>query len=173
MAQHYRKFWPLALAAAVLAAEPADAETLCPEGTVCAADPDGIAALIRSEGYKAKVGTAEDGDPMIESAASGYDFDLYFYDCTDKKACKSLQFWINFKDDGTNTPELANKWNQSKRFLQMAVNENNTLSVSYDVTTVGGLTPANFADILDWWAVMLSQVHGFFSENAGQEGETT
>jgi len=158
-----RRLWPLAAALSVLAAGPAQAESACPDKTVCAADPDGIAALMQEEGYRAKVGKARDGDPMIESGA-GYDYTIQFYQCTEGKDCKSLQFLVLFKDDGTNTPELANRWNKTKRFVQMAARDDGTLSLSYDVTTVGGLTRANFADVLDWWAVMLAQASSFFSE---------
>ena len=50
----------------------------------------------------------------------------------------------------------------------MAVNENGSLAFSYDVTTVGGLTKANFADVVDWWQVMLGQVRTYFSERSAK-----
>ena len=163
MTPQLRKWWPPVLAAATMFAIPAQAAG-CPSGTVCAADPAGVAAAMQAEGYRAKLGKAKDGDPMIESA-SGYDFIVHFYQCSEGKDCKSLQFLIVFKDDGTNTPELANRWNKQKRFAQMAARDDGSMWLSYDVTTVGGLTRENFADVLDWWGVMLSQVRTFFSEN--------
>lgn len=162
---------PLALTASLLVAGPAQAKGECPGKTVCAADPDSIAEVMRAEGYQAKLGKAKDGDPMIESGASGYNFTVYFYDCTENDACKSVQFLTVFENDGTNTPELANRWNRQKRFVQMAADDGGTLSLSYDVTTVGGLTRENFADVVDWWAVMMSQVRQFFNEQpAADEG---
>ena len=103
---------------------------------------------------------------MIESAAAGYDFRINFNDCKSGKECRSLGFVVVFEDDGKNTPALANAWNRAKRFSQMAANENGTLAFSYDVTTVGGLTKANFADVVDWWQVMLGQMRTFFAEQA-------
>lgn len=161
-----RNLWLGAAAAYCLVAGPAQAESPCAADTVCAADPEGIAAKMREDGYQAKLTKARDGDPMIESGASGYNFTVQFYDCTDGADCKSLQFLVIFKDDGTNTPDLANRWNKAKRFVQMAARDDGSLSVSYDVTTLGGLTPKNFSDVLDWWSVMLSQVRQFFSDNA-------
>jgi hypothetical protein len=155
--------WPLAAAASLMGACTARAES-CPAGTVCAADPEGIAKLMQDEGYRAKLGKAPDGDPMIESAA-GYDFILHFYQCTGGQDCKSLQFLTTFKDDGANTPELANRWNKAKRFGQMSARDDGSLSVSYDVTTVGGLTRANFADVVDWWAVLMNELRQFFADN--------
>jgi hypothetical protein len=81
------------------------------------------------------------------------------------KDCNSVQFGINFADDGGNTVELANKWNQSKRFIQMSLADDKTLDVSYDVSTIGGLNQENFADVVDWWSVMLGELSKFFKEN--------
>ncbi|MCX7865404.1 MAG: YbjN domain-containing protein [Novosphingobium sp.] len=167
---HHGKRWLPDLAAtavfvlALVAHGPAEAAGACPAGTICAADPAGVAAAMQAEGYRARLGKAKDGDPMIESAAAGYDYTVQFYQCNDGRNCQSLQFLILFKDDGTNTPELANRWNKQKRFTQMAARDDGSLSLSYDVTTVGGLTRENFADVLDWWSVMLSQLPRFFSQ---------
>jgi hypothetical protein len=146
------------------AAEPA----ACPAGLICASDPEGVAEELRKLGYRAELTKHESGDPQIKSAAAGYDYRLNFNDCTANTQCRSLGFVIVFADDGKNTLELANTWNRQKRFSQMAVNENGSLAFSYDVTTVGGLTKANFADVVDWWQVMLGQLRGYFSERSGK-----
>lgn len=72
---------------------------------------------------------------------------------------------MSFEDDGGNTPELANKWNKDKRFAQMSVWDDRSLALAYDVTTVGGLNRKNFADVVDWWAVMLGEAGKFFKDN--------
>jgi len=75
---------------------------------------------------------------------------------------------ISFADDGTNTPELANKWNTKKRFLQMSVDDDKSLAVSMDVSTIGGLNIKNFADVIDWWSVMLGELNKFFKEQGAK-----
>jgi len=50
----------------------------------------------------------------------------------------------------------------------MAARDDGGLSLSFDVTTVGGLNRTNFADALDWWGVMLGQLRTFFAENAAE-----
>lgn len=149
---------------AFAATEPAP----CPGGMICASDPEAVAEELRKLGYRAELTRHESGDPQIKSAAAGYDYRLNFNDCTENKRCRSLGFVIVFADDGKNTLELANTWNRQKRFSQMAVNENGSLAFSYDVTTVGGLTKANFADVVDWWQVMLGQLRVYFSEQSGK-----
>lgn len=132
---------------------------------VCASDPEGVAAALRKLGYRADLGRHEEsGDPMIQSAASGYDFTIHFNDCKASKECKSLGFIIAFANDGTNTPELANKWNKQKRFSQMAAFDDGRMGLSYDLSTVGGVNMANFADVVDWWQVILGQVREFFAK---------
>jgi hypothetical protein len=146
----------------------ASAPLACPSGTICAADPEAVADELRKLGYRAELTAHESGDPQIKSAAAGYDYRLNFNDCTANEQCRSLGFVVVFGDDGKNTLALANTWNRQKRFSQMAVNENGSLAFSYDVTTVGGLTKANFADVVDWWQVMLGQLRGYFSERANK-----
>lgn len=47
----------------------------------------------------------------------------------------------------------------------MAAHDDTTLSVHHDLSTVGGLTQANFADMLDWWSSQLGVMRTFFREN--------
>ena len=159
----------LALFATSLSA-PALAEAGCPAGLVCAADPRSVVDALQSLGYKAMLGKSDTtGNPKIESSAAGYDYTIYFYDCAAPKGCGSLGFTVVFEDDGTNTARLANAWNKDNRFSQMAVNDNGTMAFTYDVTTVGGVNRANFADVVDWWQVMLGKVRGFFTEQQKQK----
>lgn len=143
------------------------ASAACPSGTVCADDPQTVVRAMQDAGFRAKLGAMKsNGDPFIESAAGGYDFEVQFNDCTDHKDCKSLMFVVSFNnDDGGNTMELANKWNRGHRFSQMAFDDRQWLNVSYDVTTVGGLTKDNMASVLNWWSLVLGDIRTFFSEN--------
>ncbi len=149
-----------------LAAVPATAtaQAACPSGQVCASRPDTVVEALQSAGFKAQLDKDDLGDPKIDSAASGYNFTIYFYGCKDGKECNSLRFATVFEDDGTNTPELANRWNKVKRFAQMSAQDNGSLQVAYDVTTAGGVNQTNFADAVDWWQVMLSELRAFFGQ---------
>ena len=153
-----------ALAVAAVPAQAADEEP-CGKGLVCANAPETVVKAIQDAGFKASLSKSEStGNPMITSAASGYDFRVYFYECEDGKNCASLHFSTSFADDGKNTPELANLWNRERRFSQMAVDEDGSLALTYDVTTYGGLTQLNFADVVDWWQTMLGALNAFFRE---------
>jgi hypothetical protein len=135
----------------------------CGVNLVCASSPPSIVKALQAAGYQASLGKSEKtGNPKIDSAASGYKFTVFFYECEKAVKCGSIQFQVSFADDGTNTAVLANKWNSTKRFLQMSVDDDKALAASMDVATIGGLNQKNFADVLDWWSTMLGELNKFF-----------
>ena len=82
--------------AAMLALAPL---SLHAQSFVDASDADIIAGLIQDEGYRAVVGSDGVGDPMITSSANGYDFEIYFYGCTDGEivVTYSSAFYLTLK----------------------------------------------------------------------------
>ncbi|MFC3594341.1 YbjN domain-containing protein [Novosphingobium piscinae] len=153
----------VAVLAAGLAA-PVAAATDCPTALICAANPRGIVDSLQAQGFKAVLGKSDNtGNPKITSSASGYAYTIFFYGCDKGANCTSLGFSVNFEDDGANSLALANEWNKDKRFSAMSFDESDkSLMLTYDVTTIGGLTQVNFADVVDWWQTMLGQARTFF-----------
>ena len=162
-------FHAAALAAGLLAASAAQAKDTdpCPAGLVCASDPSSIEAALRDAGYLAAVEKDDVGDPMIETVGADRKFTIFFYDCENGKSCAALQFRITFAKDERHTPDLANKWNARQRFIRFSVLKDQRLELNYDLSTIGGLTKKNFADVVDWWKVMCRTADKFFSENLG------
>lgn len=144
------------------AAEPAG--LVCPADHICASAPDTVVKALQDAGYKAELGKSKGtGNPKISSAASGYSYDLFFYGCSDGRNCDSLEFMVSFEKDSVNSAELANLWNKDERFATMSFDpEDGSLTIAYDVSTVGGLNRANFADVIDWWAGRLGRAKTFF-----------
>lgn len=149
--------------ATALASAPAAAAD-CPSALICASNPAGVVASLQAQGFKAALGRSDNtGNPKITSAAAGYDYTIFFYGCDKGENCNSLGFSVTFSDDGTNSTQLANEWNKDKRFSVMSFDESDkSLMMTYDVSTVGGLTQVNFADVVDWWQTMLGQARVFF-----------
>ncbi|MCR5872065.1 MULTISPECIES: YbjN domain-containing protein [unclassified Sphingomonas] len=137
----------------------------CAAEMVCASNPRSVVEAFREAGLKAKLVLDSEGDPLIESAASGYNFDTFFYGCVETNACDSLQFRVTFIKEPENTVELANKWNARKRFSHMYVTDEGQLIVNFDVTTVGGLNKKNFGDVLATWESVLGELGKFFDEH--------
>jgi hypothetical protein len=145
-------------------AQAADTDA-CPTGLICASKPETVAAAMQKAGYQAKLDKDKTGDPMISSAASGYNYDIWFYGCDKNTDCDSLQFQISFLKDDTNTVDLANVWNKAKRFGQANIDDKGRFVVSFDVTTIGGLTPKNFEDVVAWWSGTLANLDKFWKEH--------
>jgi hypothetical protein len=151
----------LALASAAQAADTDE----CPADLICASKPETVVAAMQKAGYQAKLDKDKNSDPMISSAASGYNYDIWFYGCDKNKECDSLQFQISFLKDETNTVDLANVWNMAKRFGQANIDDKGRFLVSFDVTTIGGLTPKNFEDVIAWWSGTLANLDKFWKEH--------
>lgn len=134
----------------------------CAADMVCASAPTTVVEAFRAGGYKAKLVLDSQGDPLIESAASGYQFETFFYGCVDTKQCSSIQFRVTYAKEDDNTADLANRWNRDRRFSQMAVTEAGELMVSWDVVTSGGLTKRNFGEVLAVWEGILAELGPFF-----------
>ncbi|MBA4040685.1 MAG: hypothetical protein C0474_02595 [Sphingobium sp.] len=74
----------------------------------------------------------------------------------------SFQSW--YKPEPIFTAELTNRWNDTKKFLQVSVNQRGELREWLYVTTVGKLTKANFADVIDWYVSMDTELAKFLKE---------
>lgn len=153
-------------AALLLAPGIAHAQDRAPCGTdlICASEPDTVTHALEKAGLKVTRSADNQGDPMLTATGATYEFDVYFYGCEQHKHCDSLRFQVAFQKDGENTPELANKWNVGKRFMQASVPADGRFIVAYDVGTIGGVNQRNFADTIDWWQSMLSELGDFFQE---------
>lgn len=129
--------------------------------TIDTTDPEVVADAIREQGYKAVVGTRDNGDPYIESAANGSTFSIEFYGCEGVTACSSMQFYSWYKKAPEYSLEMVNEWNTQKRFLKAYIDGDGDLATSMDVSTLGNPSYDNFADTFDWWTVMTAELFNF------------
>jgi hypothetical protein len=135
--------------------------------------PHMVAKALQDAGYKAEIDKRKDGDPYIRSAANGAEFNIEFYGCELASGCGSLQFYSWYKKQPWFTPEVANRWNTSKRFLRVEIDSDGDLGMHLDVATVGKLTKANFADVIDWWSVMTDDFGEFFEKEDAEYKKKT
>ena len=156
----------IAAAALLFQAGTAQAQdrTPCGAGLVCASNPDAVMKAMEKAGLKPKKSTDNDGDPMIESDAATYHFQVYFYGCEQHRNCDSLRFEVAFRKEPDNTAELANKWNANQRFIHLGVKPDGRMVAAYDLAMIGGTTERNFADVLDWWKSQLEEMALFFDK---------
>lgn len=88
--------------------------------------------ILQEEGYRAKLDTDGEGDPMVSSRMGGLDIFVYFYDCTPAKRCGSLQFSVGLDlADGT-THEVINEFNTSFRYVRAFLDHEMDPFMQYD-----------------------------------------
>lgn len=125
--------------------------------TITAANPAGIADALQELGYRAQIETDDRGDPKVSSTMEGVNYEIHFYGCTEAMNCKYLNFSAGFNMANGLPMASVNEWNRGKLVGKVYVDDENDPYLQYFVTTDGGLSRQNFADVVDWWRVALEQ----------------
>jgi hypothetical protein len=125
---------------------------------VKAQDPDSLVQALQDGGYTAKLGTDKVGDPMITSGASGTSFQIFFYNCTEHKACATVTFHSGYDLKSSPGLEKINEWNRGKRFGRAYLDKESDPILEMDVDLDdGGLSPALFIDNVEFWTSVLGE----------------
>jgi hypothetical protein len=109
-----------------------------------------VANWLHKKGYKAEIGTADNGRPKIASAAQGVNFYVHFYDCKNER-CASIQFVAGFSTNGAYTLEKENDWNSNNRWITASMDKENDPWISQDVDLWPGGTYENLNDEFQVW----------------------
>jgi hypothetical protein len=120
-----------------------------------------VAAWLQKAGYKADLSKDDGGDPLIDSAADGHNFKIYFYDCDAAKRCKALQFSAGFDLKQGLTLAKANEWNRKNRYLKVYLDDDGDPYVQYDVNVNAGRTIAGLDDDFGVWTGMIGNFTTF------------
>jgi len=142
-------------AAAQFAAMPEAGEENAPQ-VVDATDPELIARILRSEGFKAELKTLASGAVEIESEHDGASFWLYFQACTaDFSECEVISFSSGFDFETAQLPDIIGDWNQ-ERYSKAYLDEDGDPFVEFSVNMKDGVTRENFVDTLHWFTTEMS-----------------
>ena len=148
-----------ALAAMAALAMPAPAQT------VTATDPNTVVQALQAGGYAARLTRDEYGNPQIDSASSGSNFSVFFFDCTDGRDCGAIQFHASYELDPPPADRMA-EWNRTKRYARGFISQDNWATAEMDVLIEpGGISRELFLDNLELWTTLMSQ----FEEHIGWE----
>jgi hypothetical protein len=135
---------------------------------VTAAKPETVVKALQAAGYSAKLEKDGTGDPMIVSAANGHPFRVIFYGCKANKNCATVTFAAGFDKKGATSLESINEWNRKNRFGRAYLDDEGDPLLGMDVDLDdGGLSPALFADNLEFWTA----VNGAFQKHIGWDKE--
>ena len=124
---------------------------------VRAQDPDSVVEALQAGGYAATLGTDKLGDPMITSSTGGTAFQIFFYNCTDNRACATVTFHSGYDLDDQVSLERINEWNRAKRFGRGYLDREDDPILEMDVDLDdGGLSRPLFIDNLEFWTSVLA-----------------
>ena len=141
-----------ALLLAAVTAAPASAQM------VRAQDPQSVVRAMQAKGFVAELGTDRLGDPMIRSASSGTNFQVFFYNCADRKECATIQFNVGFDLKESPSLETINEWNRTQRFGRAFLDKERDPALQMDVDLDdGGVSQELFADNLEFWTSVLAR----------------
>jgi hypothetical protein len=140
--------WLALLAATLLAAAPAAAET------ISASDIGSVTRALAAAGYAAEVKRDDDGIAYILADQGGDEFSVSFEDCDDDVAtigCKLLVFNTAWEADTDPDVDLVNRFNRTATLARAFIDDDGAINLSLEVATRAGLPEANFDDIIAWW----------------------
>ena len=125
------------LAAAMVLAAGLAGQASAQTGTpmVGAHDPESVVAALKNAGYKAELGTDNNGDPKITSEFASMVSYIYFYGCHEAKDCTSLMFTTGFDSETPWKPEDALAINENIRFASTWLDKDGDPWISWDVVT--------------------------------------
>jgi hypothetical protein len=150
---------PLALAAAL----PAAAQITAPTGVpvteaptlLDATDPARLADIIRTAGYRAVLDTTDRGNPVIDSAAEGANFSIYFIECENGADCWALHFVSSFTLVADADMAVLNDWNTRRTIGQAGMIDVKTVQIGHYQPLRHGVSEANFLYMFDQWRIAL------------------
>ena len=126
-----------------------------PEGSALdLRQPGDVVSALQTAGYKAELKINKAGERDILSATNGGSFTVEFCGCEGLRDCNSFQFTSWYKKEPVFTAALANKWNATERFLKVAVDSDGDTREFLDATAVGGMTQAQFTELVGWYTEM-------------------
>ena len=128
-----------------------------------------VADILQNEGYKAKLETDSQGDPMIRTSMSGVTVSVLFYDC-EKDRCDSLQFVTGLDLDEGTTAAVINQFNTTYRYGAAYLDNENDPFLRYDFTVDHADHSAHIVSQVNTWEDVL---HSFLEATGyGDEHST-
>ena len=122
---------------------------------VGADNPQKIAELVKTWAQDVEVTKDDGGDPKITFKYLDIRQQVLFYGCKQGKNCKSIQFVVGWNNDGKQTLETVNKWNQSKRYVKAFLDKDNDLILQMDVDLEEKVSAAYLKDVMKTWQMSL------------------
>jgi len=143
-----------------------DDDTNAPPGIITASTTDRIVKALKKGGFEVELNKADSGAPLIESTDANNPFSIHFYDCTDGKNCGTIQFVNGWKMKNGISAVTIEQWNSDKIWGQAYRDKDKDPWLAVTMDLRGGVTEANFDDVVSKWADLLQTFAKFIGWDA-------
>lgn len=117
-------------------------------------DPAAVENVARGFG-SATLEKDSSGDPKVSGRINGTAYGIYFYGCTENKACDSIQFSTGWARQNKIPMSEINEWNAKKRFGKAYLDNEGDPRLEMDVNLDEGVSRLNLEDTMDYWSKLL------------------
>lgn len=121
-----------------------------------------LVQILQDAGYKAKLDTDSDGDPLVRTSMDGLDVTIFTYDC-EKRRCGSLQLSVGIDLPHGTTAAVVNKFNTDYRYARAFLDDENDPYLRFDFEVRNTRHAEFITSQLDSWEKVL----GAFTDAIG------
>jgi hypothetical protein len=95
-----------------------------------------LAAILQEAGYRARLETDGEGEPLVRTGMGGVEVAILFYDCNADHRCNSLQFSAGFDLPEGTTDAVVNGFNRDYRYARAFLDEERDPFLHFDFEVV-------------------------------------
>lgn len=129
-----------------------------------ASRPNSLVLAMHELGFRAKLTEDGQGDPKIESGASGVNFSIYFYGCDDDNGgCQDVLFSTSFNFRNGFKEKPINDWNEGKVIGAAFLDDENDPGIQHFVAGINDMSLESFDRTMERWEVALDDFQDFIN----------
>lgn len=95
-----------------------------------------LVAILQEAGYRARLETDGEGEPLVRTGMGGVEVAILFYDCNAEHRCNSLQFSAGFDLPEGTTDAVINDFNREYRYARAFLDEERDPFLRFDFEVV-------------------------------------
>ena len=132
-------------------------------------DPDHIVSVLKDAGYPAEYFNQDADYRQILSKSGNYQFLVELYECTDSKACKTLEFYSNFPMEEAPTKAKLDAYSGPRDDARISINRQGTVVLRQELAISGEapLTDERFLSSLKNWETIMAGFAEYLHEPEG------
>ena len=143
-------------------------------GVVSAKNPQSIVDALKGMGSEATLNKEDSGEPWIQAKVDGWNMDVFFYGCDDKKLnCDSVQFGTLFTPDPAISESKAMEFVKGYRFAALYLNDKKEVSMSWDLLLLDGIPLSHFEASVRKFSSVMTSLSDFLYPKEDEEEEAT